>query len=728
MFASACGGTRGSGTQAPALIAPERISDLDDYADARNAFALLEVGEPGRVEQRVALRDFLIGYLDHAIVEHRNAAAIDALEHLAGLWTPAELRVLSPDPRLSQAAMRVYAAVAPAGAERPALLALGLAHAFGDAQAKARATADLEQLHEWLDRTSDFGNDPRLSDVLDRLLEDVSSIFPSPFLLDQLSTIYLDRYRAAQQGGKLTQANDPRIAFTPYLLARLYLRADDLDAAIAAIDRLDSDAPTLALRELIVAANAPSTDTRSPADLDQLTREFTPEPDNRLPEEIIRQSWGIVDNLARRTLRRFPDHPPAHLARGRVLRSQKLDQAAIIHYERAFAGKTRATDREDLHLAWTELAELYQRVLESRAESDPPAAAAMLGRVEDFHARAAQTWPQRPVEPPVTFAWLTVAEAEFNAGAVDRAEQLLAQTIAIEPHPAALSLLGLIALRRGDFNQARDRIRRIEGLAFADQLERYEWQIDSRIRLGEIELLAGDESASATHLRDALAQLNTLLSYPGLADPIRVEFLLRRAQVFFFLGEINLAMSDYRGAQTLAPERSSVYSLPLIFTVVHGHFDEAAEVLAAALEGHSDPSAEEPSDGADLRVYFAMWVVDLGQRLGHPIPPDAKAYLERYAADGSDPWLRKLARFGLGELGDGELATAATNTRQRSEAFFYQGLRRWRSGSKASGLESLAQVLAQNMLGDFEYQMAQSYLRWNELPKTARAALAATPR
>lgn len=722
VFVPACK-TNGPGTQAPALVAPDRIGDLDDYTDARNAYALLEVGEPGRIELRAQLNSFLIGYLNHALDEDRTAAAVDSLEHIAGLWTAAELRALSPDPKISKAAMRVYSTVAPAGDERPALLALALAHAFGDAATQTRVAANFDTLRDWIERTSEFGTDPRFNDVLDRMLEDVSSILPSPFLVEQLSSIYLERFRAAQKAGDLSEASDPRIAFTPYLLARLYLRADDLDGAIAAIDRLESDAPTKALRELIALANDPGDSARSPADIDQLIHEFVPEPGNRLPDEIVRQSWGIVDNLARRTLLRFPDHPPAHLARGRVLASQQLDEAAIVHYERAFAGKTRATDREDLHRAWSELAELYQRALEIRAETDPRAAAAMLERVEDFHARAADTWPQRAIEPAITLAWMTVAAAEFDAGRISQAEALLKQAIEVEPHPAALSLLGLIALRSGELDKARARLRRIEGLSFEDQLARYEWQIDSQIRLGEVELLAGDAAASVEYLRAALSQVNTLLSYPGLADSLRVEFILRRAQVFFFLGEIDLAMNDFRSAQSLAPERSSVYSLPLIFTVVHGHFDEAAEVLSAAL---ADQDGASDSDAADLRVYFSMWVVDLANRVGRPVPADAKAYLESYATskDG-DPWLRKLARFGLDELGDGELAAAASDPRQRSEAFFYEGLRRWRSGSKASGLDLLAKVLEQRMLGDFEYQMAQSYLHWNELPKTARAALVA---
>jgi tetratricopeptide (TPR) repeat protein len=715
LFAPACK-TTGPTTQPPELVAPAELADLDDYAAARNAYALLEVGSPEREQLRGRLRDFLIGYLDRALDQQQIDRALDALEQLSGLWTPVELRSPSPDPQISDAALRVYAQVARSGNERPALLALGLAHAFGDAQTKAKAEASFAEVRDWIDRTAEFADDPRFQDILDRLLEDATSILPTPFLNDQLASVYLERYRDAQQRGPLSESRDPRIEFTPYLLARMYLRADDLEGAVAAIDRLQSDPATVALRDLIAAAAATNAESRSPVHLDQLTSEFVPERNSRLPDEIIRQSWGIVANLAARTLKQFPDHGPAHLARARVLRAQQLGEAAIIHYERAFAGKTRATDHEDLYLAWSELAGLYQDALENRAAIDSEAAKQMLARMEDFHERAAELWQHRTIDPSISVAYLTVAAAEFDAGHIDVAEGLLEQAIAIEPHPGALSLLGLIALRRGEFERARERLRNIEGLTFVDQIDRYEWQIDSRIRLGEVELLAGDDTASVNYLSEALSQLNTLLSYPGLADTLRVEFMLRRAQVFFFLGEIDLAMVDYRSAQALAPERSAVYRIPLTFTVVHGHYEQAAEILAAALA--------QPDSDAELLVYFAMWVVDLADRVGRPRPDAAVEHLRTYAADDkADPWLRRLSRFSLGELGDGELASSAGDARQRSEAFFYEGLRRWRAGSKAAGLELMGKVLEQQMLGDFEYEMAQNYLRWNELPKTARAAL-----
>ena len=713
LCAPACTKANGPGSDAPLLVAPQTINDLDDFADARNAYALLSLDDAARPAARAQLRGYLIGYLDRALSNDQLPQAIQALEQLSGLWVASELRGLAPDPELAAAADRVYARVARSGDERPALLALGLSQAFSDSPGKARAELGYAALQDWIQRTSEFGNEPGFDDQLDRLLEDVTAVFPSPYLVDQLASVYLGRYRGAQRQGNFSSVSDPRVPFTGYLLARLYLRADDLDAAVAALDRIETDAPTRALRDLIYDAS--QTSTRSPADLDQLIREFIPEPDNRLPPEIVNQGWGIVDNLAGRSLARFPDHPPAHLARGRVLRARNYVEAAIVHYEQALAGKTRATDREDLHRAWSELAQLYQFALEVRAQSGAKTTAAMLERVEAFHDRAAHTWPQRPVEPGITLAWMSVAMSEFNAGHIDRAAALLQQAINITPQPAALSLLGTIAARRGQYDDARTQLRRLDKLAgnLGDQLDRYDWQISARMSLAEVEALAGDSEASVADLREALSQLNTLLSYPGLADQLRAEFSLRRARVFFYLGEIELAMSDVRDTQRLAPDRDDAYTDPLIFTVLHAHLEEAAEIFATALA--------RDDAGPELGVYYSLWILDLAQRLGQPVPALAQDYLANYAAnEAAEPWQRKLARHALGELSYAKLSEAASDPRQRAEANFYEGLARWRDGSHAAGLELMTKVLEQQMMGDFEYQMAQSYLSWNELPKTPR--------
>ena len=46
-------------------------------------------------------------------------------------------------------------------------------------------------------------------------------------------------------------------------------------------------------------------------------------------------------------------------------------------------------------------------------------------------------------------------------------------------------------------------------------------------------------------------------------------------------------------------------------------------------------------------------------------------------------------------------------------------------GEWERGLALLRKVIEVEFIGDFEFQMAQSYLGWNEVPKTARAAIPA---
>jgi tetratricopeptide (TPR) repeat protein len=702
-LASGCTKKDGPGTEVPELVAPERIEDLDDYAAARNAYELLDVDAPARPAARMQLRTYLIGYLDHALRDGQTEAAVNALEQLSSLWLARELRSPAPDPELAAAAERVYAAAAASGQERPALLAIGLAQAFGDPDARARAEAGYTQIADWLLRTDDFATEPRVVVDIDRVLEDVTAHLPTPYLVDALAKVYLQRFRASQRNPSLSGSGDPRIPFTGYLLARLYLRADDFDEAIAALDRIEGGQPTDDLRTAITAAREASRSGRSPEALDQLLREFTPRPEDRLPEEIVQQSWGIVDNLARHSLARFPDHPPAELARGRVLRAHNYIEAAIIHYERSLTGKIRPTDREDLHRAWSELGELYQLALEAHADSGP-AMRDMLARVERFHARANEAWPQRPVEPGIALAWMTVAIAEFNVGNIDEAEALMNQTLVLEPHPAALRLLGTIAMRRGDYDEARKQLTRLGKLSdgAGDEIDRYDWQTHSKIGLAEVEVLAGNREAGVTQLREALRQLNTLLSYPGLSNPLRAEFSLRRAKVFFLIGEVELGMHDAREAQRLAPEREDAISDPLMYMVVHGHLAEATELLTTAL-------AREDID--ELAIYYALWVSDLAERLGSPIPANARDGLRKFAADsGVTAWQRKLASFGLGEISYEELAKLADGPRERSEASFYEALRRLRGGKREAGLELMREVLEQHMMGDFEYQMAQEYL------------------
>ena len=716
----ACGHGRRHASDTPALAIPDQISDLDDYALARNAYAMLALDDARRAPLRADLREFLLGYVGKALDEGERESAIEGLQQVVDLWTAREQGSLGPDPEIAARARQLYDAVAPSGDERSALLALAIEQGFGGPDDQRHAEQAYVQLRDWIARGGEFSPDPSFADEHERLLEDISGVFPSRWVVDELANLYLARLRNAQRGqGTRLGLQDPRVPFTGYLLARAYLRADRLDDAVAALDRLELDESTQALRDMIASAAAQArgegADPRSTTDLDQLALEFIPTPDSKLPESILRQSWGIVDNLAGRALERVPDHAPALLARGRVLRAKGLLRAAIVHYEDALASKTRATHLDDMHRAYLELAELYQVVLEHTATHDLAAAEAMLTTVEDFHRRARQAWPQRPIEPTLASAWLSVALAMYGNGSIEDAQKLLDRAVEIDPQPGAFVLLATIQMRRGEFERARAWLAKLDKLSFEDQLARYDWQIRSRMLHGEIDQLDGKHQAGNEQLVEAKRQLDTLLGYPGLDDSLRVEFLARRARVHFMLGEVDLAMADYRDARLIAPSKLDVYSGPLTFAVSHGHFDAAIEIYEEAISSHAVDD--------DLIVYFSLWLVDLAARQGKPAPELAAARLQALANEGRDrdPWSLKLAKHGIGELEFDSLIGAATSARERSEAYFYEGLRRWRSGQREAGLELMRKVLAAAMMGDFEYEMAQNYLIWNELPKTARA-------
>lgn len=701
----------------PTIEVPDTLADLDDYAAARNAFALLELDDPTRAPLRAKLRAFLIGYVGEAIERGREDSAIEGIEQLVDLWTAREQAELAPDPEIAALAARLYAAVAPAGHERSALLALAIMQAFGDAELRATAEKDYAQLREWVVRGAAFSPDPSFADEHELLLEDVDGVFPSPWVTAQLTGLYLERLRRAQRGEGLG-ARDPRVPFTGYLLARAFLRADRLDECVAALDRLQLDESTLALRDMIASAAAQArgegADPRATGDLDQLAVEFVPAPDSKLPESILRQSWGIVDNLAAHSLARMPGHAPALLARGRVLRAKGLLRAAIVLYEQALGGKARATHFDDMHRAYLELAGLHQAVLEHTAEHDVPAAEAMLPAIEDFHRRARTAWPQRPIQPTLASAWLTVALALYESGQIEAAERLLERAIAGEPQAGAYVLLATIELRRGEFGRARKSLEQLDRMSFEDQLERYDWEIRAAMLRGEIELLDGKRDAARRELGEARDALDVLLAYPGLDDGLRVEFLARRTRVLLRLGEIGEAMDDFRDARVLAPTRVDVYSGPLTFAVSHGYLAEATEIYEAALVS----AAIDP----DLLVYFSLWLFDLAQREGSPVPAKVDETLRSLAEPDAthDAWAGMLARHGLGELEFAALLAKATTARQRAEAYFYEGLRTWRAGQREGGLALMRKVIEAEMMGDFEYEMAQAYLVWNELPRTAR--------
>lgn len=687
--------------------APPDIDTVDDLMAAHNRFALLPLDHPAREPYRDAIRQFLVRHIDHALEADRPQEAEAALLHALALYTPRELSTSPPVPSLARAAHQLYRTTARRGDELPSMLALAVEQRFGEPAMAKRAVADWQALERWLVGNGPFATEPLLAhEELERALETVAARFPSPFVVQRLSDLYVARYESvlrARGSGGLGPNSLRRLDITGYLLMRLYLRADDPKGAQAALGRIESAEEVDQLAAILEDAFKPR---RSARPLLSLAEQFVPEADADPSLPYVDQSWGIIDNIGRRALERFPKDPYVHLLRARSLQHLGLDAAALHHLRRSVELK------DDVYETWQLLAHLEQQELSRLAAHDVQAALTRLTEIEALHERAMKLWSDRPIRPALPEAYVTVAEALYHAGRVDDAQRLLDESLQIEAQPHALDLLGTIAIKQARFPVAQGHYEDLARLTHDEAEERLRWEARASARLGEIALHQGNPKASSEHFRVALRQTNELLAQPAMSAQQQANRYLDRGQLLFFMGEVALAIDDYEYAADLAPDFIKAYSEPMLQLVSHGYYEQAQSVYRRALV------RDDVAD--DLKLYFSLWVNDLALRQGLTPDPAATAFLADYHG-GS--WGQRLAEHARGELSYDALLGGASDEGERAEAFFYEGIRRWRAGDPAAGRTLLEQVVATQLMGFFEYDMAQAYLEWDEVPVTARSPM-----
>lgn len=709
-LAGGFGGCHASrGTETPEAPSALPVNDLEGFEAALNRYALLDSdATEARARQRAYLHDFLGGYVKHQVRQGDVSEAVQAMRYGVGLFTPQELRSEAVTaPSLAGYARQVYRATARRGAEAPSMLALAVEQRFGTKEARARAVGDWETLEEWVVGNGPFAQEPLLRhEELERALEEVAAVFPSPFVVKRLTDLYVARYAAAKASTSRDagSAARRRIEVTGYLLMRLHLRADDVEGARDAITKVDLDLPVAKLAELM---NDAFRNRRSPAALLAFAEQFAPDVTADADDPYTTQGWAIVDNISRRAVETHPKDPQAHLLRARTLRHSGLGAAAIEHLQRCLALK------EDVFDAWQELAQLEQLDLERLAARDPAAAAERLPRIERMHARATDLWSSdRPIRPGMPEAFYTVAQGLYEVGEARRAQNLLRKSVGIEPVPSSLDLLGTIALKQSDLGEAKSRYEDLANLAYDNEITQLQWEARARQQLGEIALRRGDRADSLRHIRMALRHTNDLLARSTDDAEDRAARVVERGKLLFTLGDTALAMSDFAHAAELAPDDVKVYADPLIAVVSHGYYDEARTIYRRAMARRTlSPS---------LKLYFSLWISDLARRQGHPIESDADAFVRTFTNAG---WAGRLAEHARGELSFDSLIAAATDRGERAEACFYEALAVWNRGDSSGAKVLLRKVIDTGMMGFFEYDMAQAYLDWDGLPKVARAPL-----
>ena len=711
--AAACATGTKRGTAKGVTKPPSKVESLDAFEDAYNRYVLLPEAHEARVEYRKVLTQYLLGYLDQALDRKDEGEGMSALQYAVALYTPTELRTADPSPALARRAHQVYKLSARRGAEGPSLLALAVEQRFGEESARKEAVDNWQLVEQWLVRNGPYATEPLLRhEELERSLEHVAAVFPSPFVVDRLADLYVARYETAAENRSSRRAAGSaaarRMQITGYLLMRLYLRADDFEGAVAAMDRVELDLPVAKLREMMLDAMKPR---RSPMPLLTLAEQFVPESEVDAAQPYAIQGWGIVENLSRHAITRYPKNAYAHLLRSRALSQAGLTGAAIVHLRKTIKIK------DDIFEAWQALAQLEQEMLESLAGSRPKAALKRLSKVEEMHARAVKLWTDRPISPGMPEAFFTVAEGLYQAGEVADAEKLLVRSLRVQPVPNSLDLLGTIALKRSNLGKAKEHYENLANLAYDSELAQLRWEARARQQLGEIALREGDANGSTRHIRIALRHSNDLLA-KSLVDPNeRSDRYVERGKLLFQLGDVQLAMDDFRKASELTPTNIKVYADPLRFAVMHGYYSEARSIFqrAMATEGVSN----------SLKLYFSLWLNEMALRRGEKPVSEATDFLQGYKGD---RWGKLLAKHARGKLTYDALLGKASDRGEEAEAHFYEGLRLWREGDAGQGKKLMRLVLASEMMGFFEFDMAQAYLQWGDVPRAARPALPADAR
>jgi tetratricopeptide (TPR) repeat protein len=242
------------------------------------------------------------------------------------------------------------------------------------------------------------------------------------------------------------------------------------------------------------------------------------------------------------------------------------------------------------------------------------------------------------------------------------------------------------------------------------------WTARIRRLVGEAYEAAGDKVRARELWRGALRDWEQLLGINLLPEWV-AEAQIERGRCLYALGRIDEGLRAFETAIDVKPERAETYIDAIAFLVPRGYLAEALDAFHRAL-GRGEGEVSEY-----FRVYVTLWVRDLLRRSGEPPDPVAESYLQSLPRDGR--WYYELAHFAAGTVPFAKATSRADTKGKKAEVLFYEAMNRLAAGKADEARALWKQVLDTEMMGFFEYDMAQFYLRHGAPSKPA--APRATP-
>jgi tetratricopeptide (TPR) repeat protein len=701
LLLAACGAHAGDAADAlrglpPRHDPPIDLQDEDDLGRARGAYDAIPLGDPSRSPKRRELWAAYRARIDRALPDSREQA-LDWFQKALGMWDARELGDAKVPPGdvdlLGPTAESLYRQFSSSGSDVEAATALVVLLAARPERAAEyeKTWAEIETYVDGLATAEDGPGAQGSRPIV--VLEKVMATFPSRWATDRLLALYhsrqdrLQKYITAkgQSESLLRAAFKDRGAARPvWNLVRAYARSWRLPEAKDAVAKVAGqfgDEPELRKR---LDAALVATDGQ---DWLALTSAFIPS--DQLPEADYAAAMAICTYGADK----LPKDPQTRKCAAEIAR--RTDRLALgirwIDDARRLAPDDRDADNFAGVLYIAEMGDLLQA---ERLD----AAAARMKAIQAFYKDMDARFPGKPLERTYADACLVYGRGLFNQGDVIQATTYLKQAQTLG-RPRAGEELATIAYKTGRFADAAAEYEAQAALPRDTPIETTFEGARLRRLAGEAWRAAGNTAKAQELWKHALGQWNDVLG-ASLQPRARAEAFTESGRVHWALGETKEAVAALAQAVDADPEETGVYSDVISFLVTRGAYDEALDAFHRAL------GRDEVTDY--MKVYSSVWMVDLARMKG--IAPDALA--ERYLASASKGtrWFHQLARWKSGKATYADTLALADTRGKRAEAYFYEATNRYAAGDRAGADELLHKVIATQMLGFFEYDMATWYL------------------
>jgi tetratricopeptide (TPR) repeat protein len=688
---------------------PMDLDDDDDLGRARAAYDALPLDAADRATERRALVDAYRRRIERA-GDNRDEA-FTRFVTLVSLWDARELGdPTKPAPDLAlvePAADALFQRASSTGRDLEAVTALAV-----------RAAIHPEKLAEydrtWKDIVA-YTNDLAVAEAgpgaersrAIQVLESVLADFPSRWIGDKLVALYQAREdsisKALRGGAKvdvLGSHRDPGVARPVWNLIRAYAhmhRLADAAPVVAQIDGQFGDEPELRKR-LSAALDAKATGH----DYLALMAAYLPSDPHDTGDAATALDLCIAG------AERLPDSVDARKCAAEIARVTERIPLAIRWAEDA---RRLAPDDHDVAeiLARLQLARAIDLVQAERLD----AAGRRMTEIEAFYADAGKRWPGKALGVTLADAYTSYGRGLYNQGEVDAGVGYLQRAQKLEPSPAVTEELATVALKTGRFADAE------RGFLDAAAKPR-PTPIETTFEKNRLRRLAGEAAAAAGQVaraketwRQTLGDWSETLSGASLSPRARATAYGELGRLEDDLGKRDKSLEAMHAALDVDPEQAAVYGDVVAFLATRSDYDEALDAYHRALA--------RPEVTEYLKVYTSLWVAELGRIRKAPEDHQVMDFLAGAAKGGR--WYNQLARFQLGQIGFEALLGKADTRGKRAEAYFYEALARYAAGQRGRAEELLRQVVATQMLGFFEYDMARYYLR-NGPPGTPSTGLA----